>query len=110
MNKYAIQQMSSTVAGSAIIVGTLLVAQLSTGQYQEPHVSLLNRPRIIIDENSKTFGQYTKLSIREQQSSEFIFEETMASFYANLLSKQEPLGKEFEKVLHDNLWDLLVTT
>ena len=25
---------------------------------------------------------------------------------SKLLSKQEPLGKDFEKVLYDNLWDL----
>ena len=26
--------------------------------------------------------------------------------YRKLLSMQEPLGKEFERVLYDNLWDL----
>jgi len=25
---------------------------------------------------------------------------------ANFIKKQEPLGEEFEKVLHDNLWEL----
>ncbi len=34
------------------------------------------------------------------------FEVTLAQFYEVLLSKQERLGKEFEKVLYDNLWDL----
>jgi hypothetical protein len=28
--------------------------------------------------------------------------------YKNLLEKQQLLGKEFEKVLYDNLWDLYV--
>lgn len=110
MNNYAIQQVSSTVAGSTIIAGALLVAQLATWQRPEPTISLLSRPQIIIDEHSKTFGQYTKISIGEDNSSRFSFEESVASFYAKLLSKQEPLGKEFEQVLHDNLWDLLVTT
>ncbi len=29
-------------------------------------------------------------------------------FYHNLAFKQQPLGKEFEKVLYDNLWDLYI--
>lgn len=29
-----------------------------------------------------------------------------ASFYTKLLLSQEPLGEEFEKVIHQNLWDL----
>lgn len=27
-------------------------------------------------------------------------------FFLKLLELQEPLGAEFEKVLHDNLWEL----
>jgi hypothetical protein len=34
------------------------------------------------------------------------FEQAVGNFYARLLSSQEPLGAEFEKVLFDNLWDL----
>ena len=34
----------------------------------------------------------------------------IVEFFAELALKQEPLGKEFEQVLHDNLWDLLVRT
>ena len=34
------------------------------------------------------------------------FEQSVGNFYARLLSSQEPLGAEFEKVLFDNLWDL----
>ena len=36
-------------------------------------------------------------------------EDALAVLYAELSSKQQPLGKECEQVLHDNLWDLLVT-
>ena len=32
--------------------------------------------------------------------------ETVSTFYAQFISNQEPLGKEFEQILHDNLWDL----
>ena len=34
------------------------------------------------------------------------FEQVVGNFYARLLSSQEPLGVEFEKVLFDNLWNL----
>jgi hypothetical protein len=34
---------------------------------------------------------------------------TLADFHAKLLIAQEPLGREFEQVLQDNFWDLLVT-
>jgi hypothetical protein len=34
------------------------------------------------------------------------FEKYITTFYTALLLKQQPLGKEFEKVLYDNLWDL----
>lgn len=34
------------------------------------------------------------------------FEKEVSRFYARLLERQQPLGEEFEKVLHENLWDL----
>ncbi len=34
------------------------------------------------------------------------FEGSIATFYASLIARQEPLGAEFEKILYDNLWDL----
>jgi hypothetical protein len=37
-------------------------------------------------------------------------ETELSEFYALLLQSQERLGSEFEKVLHDHLWDLLVRT
>ncbi len=30
----------------------------------------------------------------------------IANLYKKFVEKQEPLGKEFEKVLNDNLWEL----
>lgn len=37
---------------------------------------------------------------------DFDFERSMTTFYATLLSQQEALGTEFEKILYDNLWEL----
>jgi hypothetical protein len=36
------------------------------------------------------------------------FEGAITIFYPTLLANQQPLGKEFEKVLFDNLYDLYV--
>ena len=43
-------------------------------------------------------GQYDRSAVK--------FEQAVGNFYARLLSNQEPLGAEFEKVLYDNLWEL----
>jgi hypothetical protein len=42
------------------------------------------------------------------QSMTIDFEGAVTAFYSTLLEKQQPLGKEFERVLYDNLWDLYV--
>lgn len=34
------------------------------------------------------------------------FEQIVSNFYSTLLVQQEPLGMEFEKVMHENLWNL----
>ncbi len=34
------------------------------------------------------------------------FEQSIGNFYDRLLTSQVPLGAAFEKVLHENLWDL----
>jgi hypothetical protein len=35
-----------------------------------------------------------------------IFEQAVGNFYEQLLVHQEPLGDDFERILHQNLWDL----
>lgn len=34
------------------------------------------------------------------------FNQEILSFFSKLSATQEPLGKDFEKILFDNLWDL----
>jgi hypothetical protein len=110
MNNYSAQQVSSTVSVGVVIFGVLLTSQQSSWNHQKLSKPLSDSYNIVINEESKTFGRYTKFSIREDESVKLNFEEEVNSFYAKLLSKQEPLGKEFEQILHDNLWDLLITT
>jgi hypothetical protein len=121
MTNYAALQASSTRASNAVVVqtglglglaGALLLVQLTGGQNLAPvsSISALRHSQVIIQQNSSTFGQYTNLFTGEYEHSRFNFEDSVASFYAQLLSKQQSLGKEFEQVLHDNLWGLLVST
>ena len=119
MNNYAVLQAPSTPASNTVIVqtslglglaGVLLLTQLAVGQNLGPNISPISHSYINIIEHSRTSGQYTNLFTGEYKRPALSFEEGIALFYAKLSSKQQPLGKEFEKVLHDNLWDLLVTT
>jgi hypothetical protein len=55
---------------------------------------------------SSSFDQYRVLlgSSLEQNQDKFV--ESVSGFYEVLLAKQEPLGEEFSRILHENLWDL----
>lgn len=55
--------------------------------------------------NQATYDRFTA-SLSKDHSIVASFEEVVSEFYSRLWSKQEPLGMEFEKILHDNLWDL----
>jgi len=117
MNNYALLQASSTSAGTAIVIqaglgligGALLLAQLAALQNPKPTIPSVY-PQIRIQGSPKTSGQYPSLFNEMYESSSFSFEENIASFYAQLLDMQEPLGEEFEAVLYDNLWELIVRT
>jgi hypothetical protein len=117
MSNYDICQASSTSAGSAVIpvsiIGIMIFAQLSypdLQQHTQSDVNVQKHQEISIQEHQKTHGQYNSVFQLEYEHSSLSFEEAVTSFYANLLANQEPLGKEFEQVLYDNLWDLLVST
>ena len=77
---------------------------LLMGQITDEHATKLS------EQTPKTFGQYTSAFTGEDEYLSPHFEENVAAFYAKLLKEQEPLGKEFEQVLHDNFWDLLIRT
>ena len=58
-----------------------------------------------LDGNVPTYNRFTGIT-GEYVSIPQGFEHAVGSFYARLLTNQEPLGAEFEKVLYENLWDL----
>ena len=53
-----------------------------------------------------TYSLYQNAFTGDYQSRSLDFEGSMMNFYASLLTKQESLGADFEKVLYNNLWDL----
>lgn len=99
--------------GSAVYVlsGLLLVASApgaTTPAVALPAISLGPRG-YNVPANTGTYSQLQNMFTGMYDRYSLDFDSTISTFYANLLAKQEPLGKEFEKVLYDNLWDLYVS-
>jgi len=114
MHNYDIKYEPSTPFSSAVIIvasliGTLMM-QPDVGQVPQLDLSILLRSPVRVEESSNTFGQHANSFTGEYENQISMFEENIASFYAQFLGMQEPLGKEFEEVLYNNLWDLLVHT
>jgi hypothetical protein len=100
---YHLEQRPSTAGSAAyvlLVAGLALVAQQPMPRATFPAVTAVVRP--------STIGQYGDLFASAYQSQTVDFEGAITAFYATLLAKQQPLGKEFEKVLYDNLADLYV--
>lgn len=116
MNEYYTQQASGTAAGAAkivqagVIAATLIMTPFAATQGSSFAKQLSNYPPFKIGETPKTFGQFANIFSGEYEHARFDFELEVAAFYSNLLATQEPLGKEFERVLHDNLSSLYVRT
>ena len=72
-----------------------------------PKMPLAVLPTMTIRAWSGTIARFNN-TFADVQPSKVDFEGTIATFYTVLLGKQQPLGKEFERVLHDNLWSLYV--
>lgn len=107
MNNYRIKQESETSAGTyrlnLFIVKPLLLAGIAAQSLVPSYL-----PPYTITESSKTFGQLENVFTRDYEDATSYFEGFMTAFYASLLEKQEPLGKEFEDVLDENRWNLYV--
>jgi len=116
MNEYRTQQESGTAAGAAKIIqfglmaATLLVTPVAATQCSPLAKPPRNYLPLNIGETPNTFGQFANIFSGEYEHARFDFELEVADFYSKLLATQEPLGKEFERVLHDNLSSLYVRT
>ena len=101
--------LSSSTMSSVVITGLLSVAMLNA----LPESSILASRNSAFSNNAYSANDFgaTSDSFRSKVTGQYDlspppFEQVVTNFYVNLLSAQEPLGATFEKVLHDNLWDL----
>ena len=107
MNEICYDQRSSTFS-QVVIAGIMAQAlyaiptQNTTIQQNQP---LLQRP-YSLDDNKATYSIYRAPITGEYVFASKGFEQSVGDFYARLLARQEPLGAVFEKILHENLWDL----
>lgn len=56
--------------------------------------------------NPATYSHIGNPFSGEYSNAPEIFEQAVGSFYEQLLARQEPLGDDFERILHQNLWNL----
>ncbi|MEQ6343009.1 MAG: hypothetical protein M3A44_15520 [Gammaproteobacteria bacterium] len=106
MTNYHIKNSSMTL-GSISIAGILATQLLALPSDEFQKLSLApNNANYVTPANSHTFGQYANIFTGEFDRESSQLEVSVSLFYAKLLAHQEPLGKEFEEALYDNLWDL----
>ena len=109
MDNYFINQESGTV-GSVTINGILaaqyLAAQMKVMQDKDQYRLPSIREVYYRFATSATFDHCRTIVMGEYQQESDRFEVSIAQFYAKLLASQESLGPAFEKVLHENLWNL----
>ena len=107
MSSYRINSTNQTA--TFIKTGLLATALLFNHQglpvadHQE--IDLLQRA-YISSAPSPTYDQYRSSITHEFMGNEDPLVVTMSAIYENLLTGQENLGAEFQKVLTENLWDL----
>lgn len=103
---HASRSFSPVMITNLLALSPLLVAGQTIDE------SFTNQAMTLIDRSyntssaSSSFDQYRILlgSSLEQNQDKFV--ESVSGFYASLLAKQEPLGEEFSRILHENLWYL----
>lgn len=106
MNSYTTKQTSITTC-NLVVYGILASQGLAYANAPDAVPQGLNPLPYEIHANAPSFGRFGNLYYGSQlQAIDKEFVDTVSSFYAQLLDNQEPLGQEFEQVLHDNLWDL----
>jgi len=111
-----LQQQSGTTASATLVVssaalipGSLAAALLGASlAFATPGQPILHVHAASLIEQPGTVGQFGNVFSRSYEQDGREFEEAIARFYSELLADQQPLGREFEQVLHANLWNLYV--
>lgn len=94
------------LTGVGAVLLTQMLQHLPTKDIDfQKNISLFQKS-YSLDKSVPTYNSYASIMTGEYISAPREFEQSIGNFYARLLTNQEPLGAEFEKVLHENLWDL----
>ena len=100
----------SGILSAACLAGTIFAGVPSPAHGVEgflgPQPRALREVIISTGGNKSTYGRYSSPITGETVFIIDPLERAVTDFYAKLLNNQEPLGAEFEVVLHQNLWDL----
>jgi len=110
MTKIRYNQSSNTLGQIVLAAGVIAMysfpaialPQDVTKQSSKSILGVAYRPK----NNSATYSHIGNPFSGEYNNAPEIFEQAVENFYEQLLTHQEPLGDEFERVLHQNLWDL----
>jgi hypothetical protein len=109
MSSYQINQTSRTTSTTMVLAG-IVVSQLLSA-YKDPSAveglqdKLLPVPYLTKSAPS-SFDQVRNIFGGILDQGPDLFMGNISNFYAKLVASQEPLGAEFSRVLHENLWDL----
>lgn len=106
-SNYQINQTSRTT--STVVMAGILASQFLAGHAYAP-VEGIQEALFTVPYRTKSalpsFDQFRSIfgSVLDQEPDQFV--ESISNFYTKLVVSQEPLGTEFSRVLHENLWDL----
>lgn len=105
-NAYYFNQASQTI-GSVAIAGIIATQLLSSNPLETQAEDLPMSPNVYsLPVLPYALNQYKNLTMGNYYQGSDPFEKTVSIFYTTLLSSQESLGAEFEKVLYSKLWEL----
>jgi hypothetical protein len=94
--------LATSVGGLAAgFMATTLISDPFTRTERQPEI-----PFIIYRIADSTYGELFGSLVRASRGVNYIATQSIVFFYSTLLSNQERLGRDFEEVLFDNLWDL----
>ena len=96
---------ASTVVIAGVLASQILASYAAHVPKEESHERLFAGPYHTMSA-LPSFDQYRSIfgGIPSNELDGFV--ESVSSFYMKLMASQKPLGTEFSRVLHENLWDL----
>lgn len=90
--------LTSLTSGS--LMASIFALQLTAVPVSATRAAMLDR-EVRISGSSSTNGTSRRKFVSAADEAV-----TLANFYEDLLARQQPLGRDFEEVLFENLWDL----